>query len=69
MSAVYTPNPISLTPDDPKLWVTIEEGLASTKLIFSTYTQGKKNYVRVYGINSTGKGQPSPPFPFTPEIA
>ena len=59
---------ITLTPDIPASWEQIEEGLASTKLFFTKVSQGKKNWVRVYGSNSAGKGQPSAPFPFTPEV-
>ena len=59
---------ITLTPDAADSWEQIEEGLASTKLFFTKVSQGKKNWVRVYGSNSAGKGQPSAPFPFTPEV-
>ena len=47
-------------------WTTLIEGVASTKIIFSGLPAGK-SYVHVYGVNSAGKGQPSAPFPFTPQ--
>jgi hypothetical protein len=61
---------LTLTPDVPASWVTVAEGCSFYKLIFSAsfVTPGKKNHVRVYGVNSAGKGQPNAPFPFTPEI-
>jgi hypothetical protein len=59
---------ISLTPDDPKSWRTIESGLASTKLLFTDVVEGQKNHIRIYGTNSAGRGQNSAPYPFTPEI-
>lgn len=59
---------ITTTPNDAASWKKIEEGLASNKLFFSDVIIGSKNYVRVYGVNSSGKGQPSVSFPFTPDF-
>jgi hypothetical protein len=50
----------------PVAWTTVLEGAASTRLIFSGLTG--KVWVHVYGINAAGKGQPSVPFPFTPQL-
>jgi hypothetical protein len=59
---------ITTTPNDAASWKKIEEGLASNNLFFTDVILGSKNYVRVYGVNSSGKGQPSASFPFTPEF-
>ncbi len=61
---------ITPSPEDPKSWVSILTGRASTKLIFDgTYVAPlRKNYVRVFSVNSAGRSQPSVPFPFTPRI-
>ena len=49
-------------------WVTVLEGAASNKLILTKGIVAGKNYIRVYGINSAGKGQPSNPFLFVPQL-
>ncbi len=61
---------LSTTPDDQNSWVTVCESKPSTKLIFlaSAVTLGKRNWIRIYGVNSAGKGNPSDPTPFTPDI-
>jgi hypothetical protein len=59
---------ITTTPDDAASWKKIEEGLASNKLFFTDVITGSKNHIRIYGVNSSGKGQPSAPYPFTPEF-
>jgi hypothetical protein len=51
---------------NPVVWTTVVEAAASTKLVFTGLTG--KVWVRVYGINTAGKGQPSAPFPFTPQL-
>jgi hypothetical protein len=56
----------SLTPTVEASWVTLVEGVASTKIIFSGLAK-QLSYIRVYGVNAAGKGQPSAPFPFTPQ--
>jgi hypothetical protein len=56
----------TLTPEIEASWVIKLEGVASTK-IFLTDLVDAKNYIRVYGVNSAGKGQPSVPFPFKPQ--
>jgi hypothetical protein len=67
--ALYTVE-LSLTPDDPKSWVAICCNAPSTKLILNVKDlfQGKKNYVRVYGVNRAGRGNTCDPFFFTPEV-
>lgn len=55
------------TPTADATWTTLLEGAASNKLVFTGLTANVKNYIRVYGVNSAGKGQPSAPFPFTPQ--
>jgi hypothetical protein len=57
----------TVTPTVEASWVTQLEGAASTKLVFKGLVAGR-NYIRVYGINSAGKGQPSAPYPFTPQL-
>jgi len=59
---------LTTTADDPKSWITIEEGLSSTKLLFTQVVQGKRNNVRLIAYNSSGKSNPSAPYPFTPEM-
>ena len=59
---------LTTTVDDAASWKNVVEGVASTKLIFTDVVEGEKNWVRVYGVNSAGKGQPNDPFPFTPEV-
>ena len=61
---------ITVTPSDPNSWKTIAEGCSFYKLIFkaSDVTALKKNYIRIYGVNAAGAGQPNNPFPFSPEI-
>ena len=58
----------TLTPDVAGSWEIILEGVASTKLIVTGLTPEKKNYLRVYGVNSAGKGQASAAVPFIPQI-
>jgi hypothetical protein len=56
------------TPTTESSWVTQLESAASTKLILTKGIVAGKNYIRVYGVNSAGKGQPSSPFTFTPQL-
>ncbi|MGD0709757.1 MAG: fibronectin type III domain-containing protein [Bacteroidales bacterium] len=58
---------ISTTPDDEASWKIVLESAASTKLIFTGLVAGK-NYIRIYGINSAGKGQLSTPHLFIPQL-
>ena len=59
---------LTTTVDDAASWKTVVEGAPSTKLIFTEVVEGEKNWVRVYGVNSAGKGQPNDPFSFTPDV-
>jgi len=58
---------ISTEPTNEASWTTVLEGAASTKLVFKGLVPGK-NYIRVYAINSAGKGQPSVPYMFIPQL-
>ncbi|MHB8261930.1 MAG: fibronectin type III domain-containing protein [Bacteroidia bacterium] len=49
-------------------WTVQLEDAASTKLIFTGLVVGQKNYIIIIGANRKGKGPPSKPFPFTPQI-
>jgi hypothetical protein len=58
---------ISTTPADEASWIAVLHGAASTKLIFTGLVPGM-NYIRVYGINSAGKGQVSAAHSFIPQL-
>ncbi len=58
---------ITLTPDIDDSWVIILAGVKSNNLIFSKYTPLVKNYIRIYGRNASGQGQPSMIYSFIPE--
>jgi len=58
---------LSLTPDIDSSWSIVQEGVASTKLVFGKYTPMVKNYIRIYGRTPTGRGQASAVFSFLPE--
>ena len=49
-------------------WTVQLEDAASTKLVFTGLVVGQKNYIIIIGANRKGKGPPSKPFPFTPQI-
>ena len=58
---------LSLTPDIESSWSIAQEGMPSSKLVFSKYTPLVKNYIRIYGRTSSGRGQASAVFSFLPE--
>ena len=60
---------ISSNPQDPTLWVSIMHGQPSTKLIIKStdVIPNKKNYVRMYTVNSAGRSKPSVTY-FSPKI-
>ncbi len=60
---------ISAEPQDPKSWVPILNGKPSTKLIIEErdVIPMRKNYVRMFTVNSAGRSQPSVGF-FSPKI-
>jgi hypothetical protein len=62
----YTVQITSSIANTPISWTTVLEGAASTRLVFTGLTG--KVWIHVYGINAAGKGQPSAPFPFTPQL-
>ena len=59
---------LSVTPEEVESWKEIGRDLASTKLVFKEVITGKKNFVRVYGVNTKGRGEASEPSGFTPEF-
>ena len=58
---------ITLTPEIEASWKVVQHSVASTKLIFSEITLNARNYIRVYGKNASGTGQPSSVYAFTPQ--
>ncbi len=58
---------LSLTPNIESSWSVAQEGVPSSKLIFGKYTPMVKNYIRIYGRTSSGRGQASEVFSFLPE--
>ena len=58
---------LSLTPDIESSWAVVQEGVASTKLVFGKYTPMVKNYIRIYARTPSGRGQASAVFSFLPE--
>ena len=58
---------ITTTPDVANSWINVLAGVKSTKLVFSNYTPLVMNYVRIYGVNTAGKGPVSQVYSFIPQ--